>query len=284
MKTAFLITAFDQTREVRFMRHIIRERWRTHKDSPIVVVISGDRDRIMHFNEDPLTRVVHIDDMVGDKFKTLVSTSIMRQITHGMLEVKDLERQYGRIENVVHMHGDILLLNERGFNDELLRWKGTGKPLAGDNVGAQNPVVKEIDGKEWKWRFYGSELMPQLFAVDHDFCKFTGYMYDMEVIGDLEAKATEWALIGNLHRALCSPGDGHALIPHINPLQDSESPYRFVFDEHVHVVKRNRAQWGLHKHWGGFCHFGNSIHYTKSDRETRNELALKQYGINLEKW
>ena len=284
MKTAFLITAYDQLREVAFTRHMLRRMWKGTKEAPIVIVISGDWGRDLHYQNDPFTRVVHLDDMVGDKFKTLVSTSIMRQIEHGMLEIKDLEREHGRIDNIVHMHGDILLLNEKGFFKEIERWKSSGRPVAADPVGAQNPITKKIDGKTWNWRFYGSELMPQLFAVDHAFCNHTGFMYDMKVVGDLEKKATEWALIGNLHRALWEAGSGHALIPQINPLEDAHSPYRFVFDEQVHVVKRNRQQWGLHDHWGGFCHFGNSLHYTKKDRERRNELAMQRYGIDLEAW
>jgi hypothetical protein len=282
--TAFLITAFDQLREVKFTIKMLRQLWRTTQKSPIVLVISGDYDRTITFNDDPYTRVVHVDDMVGPDFKTLVSTSIMRQIEHGMLEIKDLERQHGRIDNIVHMHGDILLLSEKGFFKEIERWKATGKPIAADNVGAQNPVVKNIGGKEWKWKFYGCELMPQLFVVDQHFAACTGFMYDMTVIGDLEKKATEWALIGNLHRAMHHEGSGHALRPVIDPLKDKSSPYQFVFDKEVHVVKRNRAQWGLHSHWGGFCHFGNSLHYTKEQRETRNEAALRQYGIDLESW
>ena len=281
--TAFLITAFDQLREVKFTIKMLRSIWKTTARSPIVLVISGDVDRSITFNDDPYTRVVHLDDMVGDKFRTLVSTSIMRQIEHGMLEVKDLEREHGTIRQVVHMHGDILLLGEEGFFKELERWKKTGKPIAADNVGAQNPVKKMIDGIEYHWKFFGSELMPQLFAVDHNFCKITGYMYDMPVIGKWEAKATEWSLIANLHRALHEATSDVKLLPYLSPVMKS-SPYENVFKENVHVVKPNRPQWGLHGHWGGFCHFGNSLHYTKEQREERNEMALRRYGIDLTNW
>jgi len=283
-ETAFLITAFDQLREVKFTVKMLREIWKTTSQSPIVLVISGDTDRSIFFNDDDFTRVVHLDDMVGDKFRTLVSTSIMRQIEHGMLEIKDIEREYGPIKNIVHIHGDILLLDEDGFFAQLNQWKLSNKPVAADNVGAQNPVKKVIDGVEYNWRFFGCELMPQLFAVDHDFCKHTGYMYDMTIIGEAEIKATEWALLGNLHRAVYEDGSGHALLPHIDPQNDKDSPYRCVFNELVHVVKHNRDQWGLHPHWGGFCHFGNSLHYTKEHRESRNTMALSKYGIDLSNW
>lgn len=282
--TAFLITAFDQLREVNFTVHLLRNIWKETQKSPVVIVISGDSERQVYFNHDPYTRVVHLDDMVGDKFKTLVSTSIMRQITHGMLEIKDLEREFGRIDNIIHMHGDILLLNEQGFFKELDRWKSDGRPIAADNVGAQHPVTKVINGKRWAWRFFGCELMPQLFAVDHAFCSHTGYMYDMEVVGDLERKATEWALIGNLHRTLFEHGSGKALHPVIDPFSDKFSPYKDIFEDNVYVVRNGRPQWGLHKHWGGFCHYGNSLHYTKEQREKANKVALAQYGIDLAKW
>lgn len=282
--TAFLITAFDQLREVQFTIKMLRSLWKTTVQSPIVLVISGDVDRSITFDDDPYTRVVHLDDMVGDKFRTLVSTSIMRQIEHGMLEIKDLEREHGRIRQVVHMHGDILLLDEKGFFNEMARWKATKKPIAADNVGAQNPVKKTIDGKEYHWRFFGCELMPQLFVVDNDFCQLTGYMYEMSVIGMAEQKATEWALIGNLHRCVFEHGSGHSLIPVVQPDKDKDSPYRDVFEEFVHIVRPNRDQWGLHTHWGGFCHFGNSLHYSKEHRERRNEMALRKYGIDLSNW
>lgn len=280
---AFLITCFDQIREIKFTIKMLRTLWKSTARSPIVLVISGDFDRSISFNDDDYTRVVHLDDMVGSHFRTLVSTSIMRQIEHGMLEVKDLERTHGPIRTVVHLHGDILLLGEKGFFQEIDKWRATKKPLAADNVGAQAPVIKTLDAHEYKWKFFGCELMPQLFAVDHDFCKHTGYMYDMPIIGDLEKKATEWALIGNLHRALHDEGSGHALLPQIT-MEDKESPYRFVFWDNVHVVRPNRQQWGLHTHWGGFSHFGNSLHYSKEHREKRNEMALRQYGVDLSAW
>jgi hypothetical protein len=283
MTTAFLITAFDQLREVRFTVHMFRNLWKTTKESPVVVVISGDKDRDLDFPDDPYTRVVHIDDMVGEKFKTKVSTSIMRQIEHGMLEVKDLEREHGQIDEIVHMHGDILLLGEDGFRSELAKWRESCLPVAADNVGAQSAITKELFGTNWTWAFFGTELMPQLFVVDHHWCKFTGFMYNMEAIGMAEKKATEWALIGNLHRAAHEHGSGQALMPQIDP-HGTVSPYQPTFNDLVHVVKKNRPQWGLHHHWGGFCHFGNSLHYTKEHRESRNEQAMRKYGIDLEGW
>ncbi len=280
--TAFLITAFDQLREVRFTVKMLRTMWKSTKQSPIVVVISGDTNRDLQFPADPYTRVVHLDDMVKEKFKVLVSTSIMRAIEHGMVEIKDLEREHGTIRDIVHLHGDILLLGEEGFRQTLDRWRSSGCPVAADNVSPNGPYHLDLWGKKYALKFFGEELMPQLFVVDHAFCKATGYMYNMPIIGDLEEKATEWALIGNLHRATYEPGFGEALNPHVD-VNDKCGPYERAFDLVWHVAE-NRQQWGLHKHWGGFAHFGNSLHYSKGHREQRNELALKQYGISLEDW
>ena len=277
----FLITAYDQIREVKFTIHMLRNLWKTTSKSPIVLVISGDYDRTINFNDDPFTRVVHLDDMVGDKFKILVSTSIMRQIEHGMIEVRDLEREHGTINSIVHMHGDILLLGEDGFFQELERWRSSDKPIGADPVSANGPFHLDLFDKQYRLSFYGQELMPQLFAVNHAFCKATSYMYSMPIIGDLEEKATEWALIGNLHRAC---GDPPYFSKGINSWDSKLGPYIEVFDEEVYIVKKGRQQWGLHTHWGGFCHFGNSLHYTKAHREQRNEAALRQYGLDLSEW
>lgn len=276
----FLITAFDQLREVVFTVKMLRKLWKTTSKSPIVVVISGDHNRDIRFDDDPFTRVVHINDMVRDKFKILVSTSIMRQIEHGMIEVRDLEREHGDIKSVVHIHGDILLLNEEGFFTELDRWRDSKKPIAADNVSPNGPHHLDLFGKKYQLSFHGQELMPQLFAVDHAFCKATSYMYSMPIIGDLEEKATEWALIGNLHRAT----DDSVMYQPLNYWVKNNGPYKETFEECVYPVKKGRAQWGLHSHWGGFCHFGNSIHYTKEHREARNEQAMKQYGLDLSEW
>ena len=275
----FLITAFDQFKEVRFTIDMLRTKWKNTRNSPIVLVISGDTERNINFNDDPLTRVVHLDDMVGDKFKILVSTSIMRQIEHGMIEVTDLERAHGPINSIVHMHGDILLLGEEGFLRTLNDWRASGLPVAADSVSPNGPHHLDLFGKKYRLSFHGQELMPQLFAVNHAFCKATSYMYSMPIIGDLEIKATEWALIGNLVRATSDEPAGI-----INEWHHPEGPYVDEFKELVYVVARNRSQWGLHKHWGGFAHFGNSLHYTKEHREARNEAALKQYGLDLEAW
>ncbi len=279
----FFITAFDQLREVRFTIDMLRKKWTRTAKSPIVLVISGDFDRSISYDDDPYTRVVHVDDMVRDKFKTLVSTSIMRQIEHGMIEVRDLEREHGTIKSIVHMHGDILLLGEEGFFKTLDDWRATNMPVAADNVSPNGPHHLDIDGKKYRLTFHGQELMPQLFAVDHTFCKVTGYMYSMPIMGDLEEKATEWALIGNLYRAGELPHYLGMLIK-LDSWEKSVGPYKETYDELVYVVKSGRQQWGLHKHWGGFAHFGNSLHYTKEHRETRNEMALKQYGLDLTAW
>jgi len=282
---AFLITAFDQLREVLFTIKMLRKKWESTRRSPIVLVISGDYDRSIKFHDDPFTRIVHLDDMVEDKFKLLVSTSIMRQIEHGMIEVNDLERAHGRIDSIVHLHGDILLLGETGFFKTFDAWRQTDYPIAADNVSPNGPHhLKNIHGKEFHLRFFGQELMPQLFVVDHNFCKATGYMYNMPVVGNLEIKATEWGLIGNLHRATMELGNGQALVPQVDVYSDQYGPYEKTFSENVYVVARNRQQWGLHTHWGSFCHFGNSIHFTKEQREKKNEIALRSYGLDLSEW
>lgn len=284
---AFLITAYDQLREVLFTVKMLRTMWKSTKESPVVVVITGDKERVVSFPNDPYTRVVHLDDFIGEnqeKCKVLVSTSIMRQIEHGMLEVKDLEREHGTIRDVVHMHGDILLFGEDGFRKTLDEFRASGRPVAADNVSPSNPISLDLFGEKYDLRFFGQELMPQLFVVDHVFCKNTGYMYNMSVVGKLEKKATEWALIGNLHRAIYEPGGGQALTPYIDVWSHVNGPYGPTFDLEVYCVKKNRQQWGVHNHWGGFAHFGNSIHSTAAERERKNKIALSQYGIDLEAW
>lgn len=286
-EVGFLITAFDQLREVKFTVEMLRNKWKHTATAPIVVVISGDFKRSITFNDDPYTRIVHIDDIVGPYFKVLVSTSIMRQIEHGMIEMKDLEREHGLTRSILHMHGDVLLLGEDGFFNELRRWHKTGKPVAADKLGAGGPWhLPNLCGlgKDYDLKWYGQELMPQLFAVDHMFCKSTGYMYNMPVIGDLEVKATEWALIGNLHRATYEAGNGEALVPFVDVNRDKRGPYERAFNECVHIVKAHRQQWGLHNHWGGFTHFGNSIKFSTAEREKRNKMALQKYGVDLEAW
>ena len=241
----FFITAFDQLREVRFTIDMLRTKWEATRRSPIVLVISGDFDRNISFNDDSYTRVVHLDDMVRDKFKTLVSTSIMRQIEHGMIEVRDLEREHGRIDSIVHLHGDILLLGEEGFFRTLDTWRVSGLPVAADNVSPNGPHHLNIGGKKYRLTFHGQELMPQLFAVNHDFCRATGYMYSMPICGDLEEKATEWALIGNLHRATADVRD---LITAPDEWHKQIGPYYSTYTGNVYTVKKGRAQWGLHNH------------------------------------
>lgn len=286
-EVGFLITAFDQIREVTFTINMLRSKWSETCKAPIVLVVSGDTNRSLVYDNDPYTRVVHLDDIVGPHFKTLVSTSIMKQLEHGMIEMKDLEREHGDIKRIIHMHGDILLLGEKGFFDEIKRWDATEKPVAADPVSAGGPWhLPNLDGKgkDYDLIWYGQELMPQLFAVDHHFCKHTGYLYDMPVIGDLEVKATEWALIGNLHRAMYEHGNGEAYMPRVDAHRDHRGPYERVFNKEIHVVKAGRQQWGLHSHWGSFTHFGNTLHITKEQREKRNRAALVQYGLDLEAW
>ena len=84
-EVGFLITAFDQIREVAFTINMLRTKWTRTREAPIVLVVSGDHNRRLMYNDDPLTRVVHLDDIVGEHFKTLVSTSIMKQLEHGMI-------------------------------------------------------------------------------------------------------------------------------------------------------------------------------------------------------
>lgn len=283
MSVAFLITVFDQLRETKFTVDMLRNKWESTKESPIVIVVTGDFDRELQYNDDEFTHVVHLDDIVGDMARSKVPQSIMRQIEHGMLEMKCLEEKHGKIDSIVHMHGDILLLNERGFMKELDAWRNTEYPILGDSVGPQGPyfLEKTLPGmhKDMHIVFYGYEMMPQLFVVDHDFCKKTGYMYKMNIVGDHEKVATEWALIGNIYRLTISDEELD-----IDTSVVTSSPYKDIFEKHVKVVKRGRSQWDIHRHFGGFCHFGNNINFTKEYREKMNAKALRAYGVDMAGW
>jgi hypothetical protein len=264
MNVGFLITAYDQKREVNFTVDMLRRRWKRTINSPISIVISGDPERSVKFPNDPLTRVTTLDDMVGKDFNGLVSTSIMKQMMHGMVELEDLERQRGkRVDYIVHMHGDILLLNEDGFFEELKRFADSGKWLAGDTVGPQNNDYIHFDGLE---------IMPQLFVAHAQFCRESDFLRQMTVEGELEKKSTEWALRGNFYRS------AYARFW-------AEATEQNLHDSFVHVVCKHRpSQWDLHRHWGGFAHFGNSLHFPQHVREARNEMALRAYGVDLSSW
>lgn len=264
-KLGFIITAYDQKREVNFTVDMLRRKWKRTVESPISIVISGDPDRTLQFPNDPLTRVTTLDNMVGADFNNLVSTSIMKQIMHGMIELEDLERVgKGCVNQIVHMHGDILLMNEDGFFAEVDRFIKSNKDVAGDTVGPQRNDYIHFDGLE---------IMPQLFITARHFVADSGFLRDMIVVGDLERRSTEWALRGNLLRAWSRlNGDTY--------YKKEEE----VFNSLFHNVKPSRGQWELHSHFGGFAHFGNSLHFSKQDREARNEAALRAYGINLESW
>jgi hypothetical protein len=263
-KVGFLITAYDQKREVRFTHNMFRSKWKRTSESPISIVISGDADREIKF-ADVRTRVTTLDNMVGKDFNNLVSTSIMKQIRHGMIELEDLERITGKVDYVVHMHGDILLMNENGFFEELDRFAKSLKRIAVDTVGAQcNDYI----------HFDGLEIMPQLFVVRRDFIDQTDFMKNMTVQGDLETRSTEWTLRGNLTRC-------------VREMQNADLdilPDKTIIDMICHVVAPARDQWALHRHWGGFAHFGNSLHFPAHVRELRNEMALRAYGVDISKW
>lgn len=265
MKVGFIITAYDQKREVKFTVDMLRRKWKRTVDSPISIVISGDSERTVKFPEDKLTRVTTLDDMVGKDFNGLVSTSIMKQIRHGMIELRDLERESGFLDFVVHMHGDILMMNECGFFEELYRFKQSNKQIAVDTVGAQKNDYIHFDGYE---------IMPQLFVVRRDFIAHSNFMYEMTVEGDLEKRSTEWALKGNLARRI-----RENMEVDISNLSDND-----IVKTACHVVAPARDQWNLHRHWGGFAHFGNSLHFPQHVREARNTMALKAYGVDLSSW
>jgi len=263
MNVGFLITAYDQKREVNFTVDMLRKKWKRTSNSPISIVISGDPERSVRFPNDTLTRVTTLDNMVGSNFNGLVSTSIMKQMRHGMIELQDLERLQDKwVDYVVHMHGDILLMNEDGFFAELERFAKSGRAVAADTVGPQ--VTDYI-------HFDGLELMPQLFVVDRTFIGRTNFLLNMYVVGDLERRSTEWALRGNLVRS------------YLNSLDTIGTPEQ-VIKKLVYNVCPSRGQWELHRHWGGFAHFGNSLHFPQHVREARNEMALKAYGVDLSSW
>jgi hypothetical protein len=260
-------------KEVTFTVNMLRTKWTSAREAPIVVVITGDKDHTLRFESDPYTRVVHLKDIVGKKFNELVSTSIMRQITHGMLEIKDLEREMGPIENILHMHGDILLLNEQGFWAEFEKWKVSGRPVACDTVGPQGPYQMEHGGQSFELTFDGHEIMPQIFAVDHEFAKDTTFLYDMKVSSLQEQFSTEKTLVENLvektYRKYCGWGDTTTIL----------------LDRLTYKVCKHRpVQWGVHSHWGSFIHFGNQLHCPREQREAKNAAALAAYGLDLEKW
>lgn len=265
MKVGFIITAYDQLREVRFTVDMLRRKWKRTAESPISIVISGDPNRSLKFPEDKLTRVTTLDNMVGNDFNGLVSTSIMKQIRHGMIELKDLERITGLVDFVVHMHGDILLMGEDGFFEELRKFEQSEKQIAVDTVGAQKNDYIHFDGYE---------IMPQLFVVRRDFILHTKFMHDMTVEGDLEKRSTEWALKGNLARRIRENLDFDS-----SNLSDND-----IVKTASYIVAPARDQWNLHRHWGGFAHFGNSLHFPQHVREARNLMALKAYGVDLSSW
>lgn len=261
-KVAFLITSYDTIREVYYSVDMFRNKWESTKTAPIVIVITGDPDNKLRFDNDPYTRVVHLKDIVGSNFNAMVSTSIMRQISHGMLEIRDLEREVGPISSVVHFHGDILFLNERGFWVEFDRWQASHKFMACDTVGPQGPYPMEYDGKKFSLEFTGNEIMPQVFAVKHRGFQDSDrpFMYCMDIDGLEEKFSTEKALWGNLLRAGYDAGD-------------------------VHYVCRHRpTQWGVHKHWGSFVHYGNQLHCPREQREAKNKAVLEACGLDLEVW
>lgn len=267
MKLGFLITAYNQKREVKFTVDMLRNKWQRTKDSLISIVISGDPERSVKFPNDQKTRVTSLDDMVGQRFNELVSTSIAKQIMHGMLELKDLQREYGEIDYIVHMHGDILLINENGFFEELERFIASGKFIACDTVGPQKTDYIEMGG---------NEIMPQLFVVRRDFCDSTGFMHIMNVSSIDDKKSTEHMLLSNLATTM------ETKLPFI---QKDTWPYNITAKALLYeVVKHRSSQWNFHNHWGGFCHFGNSIHFTQQQREEKNEYVLRALGLNLEAW
>ena len=229
-KIGFIITAFDTKRELNFTVDMLRNKWKRTKDSPISIVISGDPERSVRFPNDPITRVTTLDNMVKDDFNGLVSTSIMKQMRHGMIELQDLERHQGKqVDYIVHMHGDILLMSEDGFFAELEKFIASAKVIAGDTVGPQ--VTDYI-------HFEGLEIMPQLFVVDRNFIGLTGFMLNMYVVGDLEKRSTEWAIRGNLIR-------------NYNSTAHSCSSDKEVIEKLLHNVAPSRTQSELHSNRRG---------------------------------
>lgn len=251
MKVGFLITCYDQKREAKFTHHMLRNLWKRTADSPIVIVISGDPERTVKFPDDKLTRVVSLDDIVGNNFNGLVSTSIAKQIMHGIIELEDLQRISGKIDVLVHFHGDVIFLNnEEGFFQELEKFNYSGKNVGADTVGAQKSDFIE---------FTGNELMPQVFVTRMNFIQNTGFLKTLTVEGELEKKSTEWMLKGNLIR--CAGN---------------------VEDNLYEVIRHRSSQWDIHKSYGGWMHWGNSIHFSKEQREKREEATLKAFNLSLD--
>lgn len=270
MKLGFIITCYDSIREVKFTHNMLRNLWSQTKDALISIVISGDPTRSVSFEEDKRTRVTTLDDMVGSKFNELVSTSIAKQIRHGAIELRDLEREFGHVDYVVHIHGDILLLNEQGFFNELSDFAASGKLIAADTVGPQsNDYIS----------FSGREIMPQLFVVKRNFISYLLDMFAPQ--NEFAKKSTEHMLLENLHHWLTiAEYDNSA---HENRAHNFSIDY--LFDRYVYeVVKHRPIQWGVHQHFGGWCHFGNQLHFPREIREQRNKAALQAYGIDLSAW
>lgn len=249
------------------MVDLLRNKWQSTKESPISIVFSGDPDRSVKYPDDKFTRTTTIDDIVGKEFNLLAPTSISKQLMHGMIELRDLQRAHGKVDIIVHFHGDILLLNEDGFLRELERFWHSNKFIAYDTVGAQKTDYIE---------FAGTEAMPQLFAVKREFCDTSTFLYHMTVDGEKETKATEHMLLGNLNRCV------KAMLP--GALQENW-PYQNTFNALVYPVQKDRSyQWGVHNKWGGWTHFGNQLHYSREETLARNEIVLKQCGLDLSAW
>lgn len=267
MKLGFLITAYNQRREVKYSADMLRNKWPRCRDSLISIVISGDPERTVRFDSDDRTRTIHIKDMVGKRFNELVSTSIANQMMLGMNQLKDLQREFGEVDYIVHFHGDILLLNEQGFFEELERFAASGRFIACDTVGPQKTDYIEMGG---------TEIMPQLFVVRRDFCDTTGFLHIMSVEGENEKKSTEHMLIGNLSRSTA------AKLPMV---KEEKWPYVVTAKSLLFEVVRHRgSQWAVHQHFGGFAHLGNSLHWTNKQREARNEAVLRAYGLDMGAW
>lgn len=262
MKVGFLITAYDQKKEVKYTVDMLRKKWKRTAESPIVIVISGDPEREVKFPNDGFTRVVTIDDIVGKDFNELVSTSICKQLQHGLLEARDLERAHGPIDFLVHMHGDILLLNEDGFFDELEKFAKSKKLLACDTVGPQKNDYIEFDGLE---------IMPQLFVMTKVF-KDTFERVISQPETEWEKKSTEWLLRRVVYRTF--------LMYNFDTTEKEEE----LQNKYIHFISKHRSsQWGVHQRWGGWCHHGNQLHFSKEHREAMNKSILTNNG-DLEAW
>lgn len=267
VKLAILITGFDQKRETIHTVNMFRK-WESTKDCAIAVVMSGDPDREVKFPEDKFTRVTTNDDIVGTKenFNKLVSTSIMKAISHGMLELRDLRRICGKPDILLHLHSDVMLVNEEGFWKTVLEFWSSNKQVAFDTVGSQRSDFIE---------FMGYELMPQIFMCKTNFLDATGFLHLSEIANTEEAKSTEKALLGNLHRraSFMIPGADKELYPYI-------STYNALVYE---VIKWRSHQWGIHPNsYGGWCHYGNQLHFDKATRESNEKQFLATHNTKLE--